>query len=140
MTGRVLALDVGDKRIGVAVSDPSRTIASPLETYTRVGYGPDARYIKALCERYETGAVLLGLPLNMDGSQGGQAEKTKAFGEVLLKAGLSVEYADERLSSVAAERALIEGGVRRDERKQRVDKVAAAVILQQWLDRQSERE
>ena len=61
MTGRVLALDVGDKRIGVAVSDPTRTIASPLETYTRVGYGPDAKYIGALCERYETADVLLGL-------------------------------------------------------------------------------
>lgn len=140
MTGRVLALDVGDKRIGVAVSDPTRTIASPLETYTRVGYGPDAKYIGALCERYETADVLLGLPLNMDGTAGAQAEKTKAFGNKLSEAGLHVFYTDERLTTVTAQRALIEGGMRRRERKRHVDKVAAAVILEQWLRNQSEKE
>lgn len=140
MTERILALDVGDKRIGVAVSDPTRTIASPLETYTRVGYGPDARYIKALCERYETAEVLLGLPLNMDGSAGAQAEKTRAFGNMLSEAGLKVFYADERLTTVTAHRALIEGNMRREERKLHVDKVAAAVILEQWLLQQSEKE
>ncbi len=140
MTGRIVALDVGDKRIGIAVSDPTRTIASPLETYTRVGYGPDARYIKALCERNETAEVLLGLPLNMDGSAGVQAEKTKAFGNVLSEAGLHVFYTDERLTTVTAHRALIEGNMRREERKLHVDKVAAAVILEQWLSQQSEKE
>ncbi|MBN1776806.1 MAG: Holliday junction resolvase RuvX [Clostridiales bacterium] len=140
MTGRVVALDVGDKRIGVAVSDVTRTIAQPLETYARIGYGPDARHIKALCERYETGTVLLGLPLNMDGSEGAQAEKTRAFGEVLREAGLTVHYADERLSSVAAERALIEGNMRREDRKRHVDKVAAAVILEQWLPGRADKE
>jgi putative Holliday junction resolvase len=137
---RILALDVGDKRIGIAVSDPTRTIAQPLETVQRVGYGPDCRYVKALCARYETDEVLLGLPLNMDGSAGSQAEKTKAFGEVLEKADLRVSYWDERLTSVAAERALLEGNMRRGERKTHVDKVAAAVILTQWLGRQTERE
>ena len=140
MTGRILALDVGDKRIGVAVSDPTRTIASPLETYARVGYGPDARYIKALCERYETAEVLLGLPLNMDGSAGAQADKTRAFGSVLSEAGLQVFYTDERLTTVTAHRALIEGNMRREERKLHVDKVAAAVILEQWLLQQPEKE
>ena len=100
---RIVALDVGDVRIGVAVSDPTRTIAQPLETYRRMGYGPDSRYLKALCERYDTDEVLLGLPLNMDGSAGGQAGKTRAFGEILEKAGLRVHYCDERLTSVTAD-------------------------------------
>lgn len=139
MSKRIVALDVGDKRIGIALSDPTRTIAQPLSTYCRVGYGPDSRYIKALCEQYETDDVLLGLPLNMDGSSGAQAEKTKAFGNVLAEAGLRVLYWDERLSSVAAERAMLEGNLRRDERKAHVDQIAAAVILEQWLLRQSER-
>jgi len=136
---RIVALDVGDVRIGIAVSDPTRTIAQPLETYRRVGYGPDGRYVKALCDTYETDEVLLGLPLNMDGSSGSQAEKTKAFGDVLIKAGLRVFYWDERLTSVAAERALLEADMRRGERKQKIDKVAAAVILTQWLQRETER-
>lgn len=133
MNERIIALDVGDVRIGIAVSDPTRTIAQPLETYARVGYGPDSRYILALCEQYETGELLLGLPLNMDGSAGVQVEKTRAFGDVLAKAGLRVFYSDERLTSVTAERVLLEGNLRREERKRHVDKVAAAVILTQWL-------
>ncbi|MDD3213079.1 MAG: Holliday junction resolvase RuvX [Eubacteriales bacterium] len=132
-SGRVLALDVGDVRIGVAVTDPTRTIAQPVEVYRRVGYGPDSRYVQALCERYQTADVLLGLPLNMDGTRGGQAEKALAFGKVLADAGLNIFYWDERMTTVTAEKTLIEGGVRRDERKRNVDKLAAAVILTQWL-------
>ncbi len=132
-SGRVIALDVGDVRIGVAVSDPTRTIAQPLEVYRRIGYGPDARYFRALCDRYRTADVLLGLPLNMDGSRGPQAEKVLAFGEKLSETGLTVTYWDERMTTVTAERALIAGGVRRDERKNYVDKLAATVILEQWL-------
>ncbi len=139
MNKRVVALDVGDVRIGIAISDPTRTIAQPLETYTRVGYGPDGRYIRALCERYGTDDVLLGLPLNMDGSAGIQAEKTRAFGDVLAGGGLHVFYWDERLTSVTAERALLEGNLRREQRKLHVDKVAAAVILEQWLRWETER-
>lgn len=139
MSKRIVALDVGDVRIGIAVSDPTRTIAQPLETYRRVGYGPDSRYVKTLCDAYGTDEVLLGLPLNMDGSAGGQAEKTRAFGEVLQKADLRVYYWDERLTSVAAERALLEADLRREERKRNIDKVAAAVILTQWLQRETER-
>lgn len=130
---RILALDVGDVRIGVAVSDPTGTIAQPVEVYKRIGFGPDCRYVQALCERFETTRVLLGLPLNMDGTQGGQAQKTRAFGDVLSAAGLCVEYQDERLSTVAAERTLVSGGLRREARRETVDKVAAAVILEQWL-------
>jgi putative Holliday junction resolvase len=130
---RVIALDVGDVRIGVAVSDPMRTIAQPLEVYRRVGYGPDTRYVSALCERYQTRDVLLGLPLNMDGSRGGQAEKVLAFGQQLAQAGMNVYYSDERMTTMTAERTLISGGVRRENRKQYVDKLAATLILEQWL-------
>ena len=124
-------------RIGIAVSDPTGTIAQPLEVYRRVGWGPDSRYVKALCERYETNRVLLGLPLNMDGTLGGQAQKAQAFGEVLAKLDLDVFYQDERMTTVTAEKVLIGGNVRREDRKQYVDKLAAAVILEQWLASQS---
>ena len=138
MAGRVIALDVGDVRIGVAVSDPTGTIAQPLEVYKRVGYGPDSRDVKALCDRYETDQVLLGLPLNMDGTLGGQAQKAQAFGNVLEeKMGLTVFYQDERRTTVTAEQVLISGNVRREDRKLYVDKLAAAVILEQWLAAQS---
>lgn len=130
---RVIALDVGDVRIGVAVTDPTRTIAQPLEVYQRVGYAPDCKYVLSLCERFETRHVLLGLPMHMDGSHGTQAEKAKAFGQVLVSAGLEIEYQDERMTTVTAERALIDGHMRREERRHMVDKVAAAVILEQWL-------
>ena len=131
--GRVIALDVGDVRIGVAVSDATRTIAQPLEVYRRVGYGPDSRYVLALCERYATRDVLLGLPLNMNGTRGPQAQKATAFGQVLENAGLTVHYMDERMTTVTAERALMDGGVRREDRRLYVDKLAATVILEQWL-------
>lgn len=139
MDRRVIALDVGDVRIGVAVSDPTGTIAQPLEVYRRVGYGPDGRYVKALCEKYETDQVLLGLPLNMDGSLGAQAQKAQDFGRVLAeKQGLQVFYQDERMTTVTAEQVLIGGNVRREDRKLYVDKLAAAVILEQWLASQSQ--
>lgn len=133
MPGRIIALDVGDVRIGVAVSDPTGLIAQPLEVYKRVGYGPDSRYVLSLCERFDTRDVLLGLPLNMDGSLGVQAEKAQAFGRVLEEKGLRVFYQDERLTTVTAENVLISGSVRRENRKQYVDKLAATVILEQWL-------
>ena len=138
MVGRVIALDVGDVRIGVAVSDPTGTIAQPLEVYKRVGYGPDSKYVKALCDRFETDQVLLGLPLNMDGTLGGQAQKAQDFGRVLEeRMGLTVFDQDERRTTVTAESVLISGNVRREDRKLYVDKLAAAVILEQWLATQS---
>ncbi len=134
MNERIICLDIGDARIGVAVSDPTGTIASPLEVITRVGWGPDIKKIAAVCERYETNRILSGLPLNMDGTEGFQAGKVRVFCERLMQAGLHVFFQDERLSTVSAEEALLEGGLSRAERKNTVDKVAAAVILQQWLD------
>lgn len=132
--GRIVALDVGDVRIGIAVCDEMRLIASPHSVYKRVGYGPDVRHIKALCDQMGTRSVLCGLPRNMDGSIGFQAQKVLALAQQLEAAGLHVIYQDERLTTVTAERALIEGGMHRQERKDTVDKVAAAVILQQYLD------
>jgi len=131
---RVLCLDVGDRRIGIAVSDPLGITAQPLETYVRVGYGPDTRHVASLAARYDTDRVLCGLPRNMNGSRGRQADKVCGFAAELEKAGLRVSYQDERLTTVTAERALIEGRVQRDQRKQKVDMVAAAVILQAFLD------
>lgn len=133
---RILCLDVGDVRIGVAVSDPTRTIASPVEVIRRVGWGPDCRKIKELCDRYETDTVLAGLPLNMDGSEGFQAAKVREFCRQVEKQGLRIIFQDERLTTVAAEEALTEDGADRLERKKVVDKIAAALILQQWLDAQ----
>ncbi len=136
MNERILALDIGDVRIGVAVSDPSRTIASPVEVIQRIGWGPDTRRILALCDQYATREVLSGLPLNMDGTEGFQAQKVRELCEQLTKAGLHVTFQDERLTTVTAEDALLEANTSRADRKKVVDKVAAAVILQQWLDSQ----
>ena len=134
MNERIVCLDIGDVRIGVAVSDPAGIIASPVEVIRRVGWGPDVRKIKAICDRYETDRILSGLPLNMDGSEGFQAQKVREFCRQLENAGLRVVFQDERLSTVTAEDALLEGGLSRGGRKPVVDKVAASVILQQWLE------
>ena len=136
MNERIICLDIGDARIGVAASDTTRLIASPIDTIYRVGWGPDVKKVVAICEQYETTEVLAGWPLNMDGTAGFQSEKVKKFCEQLEKAGLTVYYQDERLTTVTATNALIEGNMHRAERKHNVDKVAAAVILQQWLDTQ----
>ena len=136
---RVLGLDVGDRRIGVALSDEGRRIASPLSVIQSVGWGPDGREILRLMREHGADLIVCGLPLNMDGSAGFQAEKVRRFMETLTAQGVAVEWMDERLTTVSATRALIEGGVRREDRKKSVDKVAAAVILQAWLD-QNEKE
>ena len=134
--GRVLGLDVGDKRIGVAVSDETRLIASPYCVIQSVGWGPDSRKIADIMR--DTGAELIvsGLPYNMDGSLGFQAKKVQDFLRVVEGLGFPVEWIDERLTTVTAQNALIEGGMRREDRRSHVGKVAAAVILQAWLDRQ----
>ena len=133
MNERFVCLDIGDVRIGVAVSDPTGSIASPVEVIHRIGWGPDTRKIVALCRQYDTDRVLSGLPLNMDGTEGFQAKKVRDFCLRLEEAGLHVSFQDERLSTVCAEDALLEGNMPRARRREKVDKVAAAVILQQWL-------
>ena len=134
MSGRIMGLDVGDRRIGIALSDETRLIATPHSVYTRVGWGPDVKHIQRLYTEAKAALIVCGLPRNMDGSVGFQAEKVKGFADQLRKAGLPVVFQDERLSTVSAHQALIEGGMRRDDRKGMVDKVAAAVILQAYLD------
>ena len=134
MNERIVALDVGDARIGVAVSDASRLIASPVEVIHRVGFGPDVKRVQEICRRYDTTLILSGLPLNLNGTEGPQAAKVRLFCQQLEKVGLVVYYQDERLTTVTAENALLEGNMHRAQRRQTVDKVAAAVILQQYLD------
>lgn len=134
MNERIVALDVGDRRIGIAVSDPLGVTAQPIETYTRIGYGPDTRHIAEIARMFETNRILCGLPRNMDGTQGFQTEKVRAFAAKLEEAGLVIEYYDERMTTMLAESALLEANMRREDRKKKVDMVAAVVILQSYLD------
>jgi len=137
MHKRIIALDVGDRRIGIAVSDPLGITAQPIETYTRVGYGPDSRHICELAHKYETDQILCGLPRNMDGTQGFQVDKVREFASKLEEQGLIVFYYDERMTTMLAEDALLEGNVRREDRKKKVDMIAAVMILQSYLDAQA---
>ena len=132
--GRLMGLDIGLKRIGIALSDEGRVIASPHSVLPRVGWGPDIRVIGGIYRDNACEGIVCGLPRNMDGSVGFQAKECMLFAQQLEKAGFPVMYMDERLSTVEAEEALIESGMRREQRKQTVDKVAAAVILQRYLD------
>ena len=133
---RILGLDIGDRRIGLALSDEGELIASPHSVYRRVGWGPDSLYFLSLAQELNVAYIVAGLPLNMDGSPGPQAQKTRDFCAQLEAKGLKVEYIDERLTTKSAEMALIEGGMRRRNRQETVDKVAAALILQSYLDMQ----
>ncbi len=133
---KYLAIDLGDARTGIAVSE-SGIIATGLETYKRVELKRDLQYIADLTKLYKIDVVVFGLPLNMDGTEGERVEKTKAFAEQLLPLiDAKIDYEDERLTSVVAEEMLIEGGMRRDKRKKVIDKIAATIILQAYLDRQ----
>ena len=133
---KYLAIDLGDARTGIAVSE-SGIIATGLETYKRVELKRDLQYIADLTKQYKIDVVVFGLPLNMDGTEGERVEKTKAFAEQLLPLiDAKIDYEDERLTSVVAEEMLIEGGMRRDKRKKVIDKIAATIILQAYLDRQ----
>jgi len=132
---RYLGLDVGDRRIGIALSDETETLATGLETIERVGPRRDLRSIADLAETHDVGEVVVGLPRNMDGSLGPRAQKTLEFMDALRpRLGVPVVAWDERLTSVVATRALIEGGVSRRNRKGAVDKVSAVLILQNYLD------
>lgn len=132
-----IALDVGDVRIGVAVSDLLGITANPRETYWRKKDDIDAdiKYFCDYAKKEDADAFILGLPKNMDGTEGDRALITREFGDLLEKAsGIKVIYQDERLTTVSAERMLIEADVRREKRKQVIDKVAATIILQSYLD------
>jgi putative holliday junction resolvase len=136
MSGRVLAVDVGTRRLGVAVSDPTGTVASPLATLPRRTPAEDAKALAALAGEHAATTVVVGLPVTLAGREGLAAEAVRAWLDELAPhlPGLDFQLADERLSTVAAERALVGGGVRRRARRGVVDQVAASVFLQTWLD------
>lgn len=132
---RLIGLDLGTKTIGVALSDLGRQIASPVETIRRVKFTPDAQRLRALCEEHRVGGLVIGLPLNMDGSEGPRVQSTRAFVRNLKPiVDLPVLLHDERLSTAVVTRALIEADASRARRGQLVDKLAAAYILQGCLD------
>jgi putative holliday junction resolvase len=138
VAARVLALDLGSKRVGVAVSDTTATLASPLATIERSGDPTrDHHRVAALVAEEEAALVLVGLPTNMDGSQGPAAVAAQAEAEalaVVLAGAARVVLVDERLTTVSADRVLQERGKRAPARRRVVDQVAAAVLLQGWLD------
>ena len=132
---RLLALDVGDVRIGVALSDETRTLASGLATLRSLGPRRDAQRIAALVDEHAVGELVVGLPLRLDGTRGPQAEKVMAFVERLRRVlRVPVLTRDERLTSVEAAARLAEAGVRGRARKARLDQAAACLILQELLD------
>ncbi|WP_299755967.1 Holliday junction resolvase RuvX [uncultured Boseongicola sp.] len=136
---RALAgLDLGTVTIGVAVSDGMRQVATPLETIRRKKFGLDAARLLEICEDRNIAGIVLGLPLNMDGSEGPRCQSTRAFARNLEKlTDLPISFWDERLSTVAAERALLEADTSRKRRAEVIDHVAASYILQGALDRLS---
>ncbi|WP_240233691.1 Holliday junction resolvase RuvX [Devosia lacusdianchii] len=135
-TGRILGLDLGTKTIGVAVSDAMRYSASPLETIKRTKFTQDAIRLDELIAQNQVVAIILGLPLNMDGSEGPRVQSTRAFARSLAqRIALPIAFWDERLSTSAVTRMMIEADLRRDRRAEVVDKLAASYILQGALDR-----
>ena len=133
---RLLGIDLGEKTIGLALSDVGRSIATPLETIRRTKFTPDAERIRALASRLEVGGIVMGLPLNMDGSEGPRAQATRSFVRNLKPLlNLPVVFWDERLSTAAVTRTLLDADASRARRGEVVDKMAAAYILQGALDR-----
>lgn len=132
---RLLGLDIGNKTVGVAVSDPLGIFSQGLLTIQRTSKKADAEALRELIDRYAVEKLIVGLPKNMNNSIGFQAERTMRYADFLRETlGIEIEYVDERLTTASAEMALIEGGVRREHRKEHVDKIAAAMILQTYLD------
>ena len=135
-TGALIGLDLGTKTIGLAVSDGLRGVATPLETVKRKKFGTDAEAIEAVINARAIVGLVLGLPRNMDGSEGPRAQSTRAFARNLSQViPLPIVFWDERLSTVAAERALLEADTSRARRAEVIDHVAASFILQGALDR-----
>ena len=136
--GALIGLDLGSKTIGVAASDPERRVAAPVETISRKRFALDARRILELAAERRAAGFVLGLPINMDGSEGPRAQSTRAFARNLARlTELPIALWDERLSTAAVERALIAADASRAARKSVIDQHAAAYILQGALDRLS---
>ena len=133
---RIMGLDVGDKRIGISLSDPLRITAQGLETFNRLDTEEkDVAHIVDLIKKNDVEFIVCGLPKNMNGTIGPQAEKVMAFADKIKEAcGIRIEYSDERLTTVLVERTLIEADMSRSKRRKVVDKLAAVTILQGYLD------
>lgn len=137
---RLLGVDLGTKTIGLALSDLSRTVASALETIRRVKFTIDIERFFALIDEHKVAGVVLGLPVNMDGTSGPRVQATRAFArEVLKRRDLNLTFQDERLSTAAVDRMMIEADLSRARRAELVDKLAATYILQGYLDGASAR-
>jgi putative Holliday junction resolvase len=132
---RLLGVDYGSVRIGLAISDPERRLASPLVVYERRGRDRDAEFFRALVSTEEIGGLVVGLPVHLDGREGQKAVEARAFGAWLAEATtLPVAFWDERFSTVEAESALWQAGLTHKKRKARRDRVAAQILLQAYLD------
>lgn len=129
-------MDVGDKRIGIAFSEPGLNIALPFETYHRKVKAADVKYIAELAKKRQADLIVCGLPLNADGTDSIQTIKTRSFVLELQKlTDIKIEFEDERYTSIMAEDILIESGMRREKRKEVIDKVAASYILESYLNK-----
>jgi putative holliday junction resolvase len=132
---RLLGVDFGSVRVGLAISDPDRKLASPLAIYSRRGREADAQHFRALMAAEEVGGLVVGLPVHLDGREGQKAVEARAFGAWLGETtGLPVVFFDERFTTVQAESALWAAGLTHKRRKERRDKVAAQLLLQAYLD------
>jgi putative holliday junction resolvase len=139
LQGRLMSLDVGTKTIGIAISDTTRMVASGVETLQRTKFGADALHLIAVVKTHAVVGVVIGLPTSLDGTAGPRVQSTRAFAANLgPRLGLPLLLWDERLSTVAAERALLEADASRRRRKEVIDKVAAVIILQGALERMRE--
>ena len=133
---RLLGLDVGTKTIGMALSDVTRSVATPFDTIRRTKFTADAKTIREVVEKNQVGALVIGFPLNLDGSEGPRAQSTRAFARNLAAhVAVPMVFWDERLSTAAVERHLIEADASRKRRAEVIDRMAAAYILQGALDR-----
>ena len=132
--GRIIAFDIGDKRIGIAISDPFGDMALPLETYWRKNLKKDVEYLVNLAKSKYAETIVCGLPVNFDGSVSEQTQKTEFFISELKKAtDIEIVTADERFTTKEARRLLLEADMRRDKRKDVIDKIAASYILEDYL-------
>ena len=132
---RKMGIDYGDVRIGIAMTDALCIISSPFEVYKNKGEQDTLNHIANLIKQYDVDEVAMGLPLNMDGTEGERALLHRAFGEKLAQlSNVKVAFIDERLTSAEAEEILISSGVRREKRKELIDKISAQIILQTYID------
>ncbi len=132
---RKMGIDYGDKRIGIALTDALCIISSPFEVYKNEGREKALQHLAEIIKEYDVDEVAMGLPINMDGTEGERAILHREFGEELSKfSGVKVFYVDERLTSAEAEEILISSGVRREKRKELIDKISAQIILQTYIN------